>query len=57
MSSKQEATPMSRLISKVSRNTEADCFLDNPPFPLAGAALGLIAVVNVASVTATLLSI
>ena len=49
---------MSRLISKVShRHNEADCLLGNPPFPLAGAVLGLVAVVNVASVTAMLLSI
>jgi len=49
---------MSRLISKFSHQpTEPDWFLDNPPFPLAGAAIGLIAVVNVASVTAMLLSI
>jgi hypothetical protein len=47
---------MSRLISKV-RGAERDCFLDRPPFPLAGAALGLIAIVNVASVTAMLLTI
>jgi hypothetical protein len=53
-----EATPMSRLISKGSHHdAEADFFLDNPPFPLAGAAVGLIAVLNVASVTAMLLSI
>jgi len=49
---------MSRLIRKVShRQAESDGFLDRPPFPLAGAALGMIAVVNVASVTAMLLSI
>jgi len=49
---------MSRLISKVShRQPQPDCILDKPPFPLAGAALGMIAVVNVASVTAMLLAI
>jgi len=49
---------MSRLISKGSHHdSEADWFPDNPPFPFAGAALGLIAVVNVASAMAMLLSI
>ena len=37
---------MSGLIrSRPRRNSEPDTFLDNPPFPLAGAAVGLIAVV------------
>ena len=45
-------------ISKVlHRRTHADAYLDHPPFPLAGAALGLIAVVNVASTMAVLLTI
>jgi hypothetical protein len=43
---------MSRLISH-----RDEFFMDNPPFPLAGAVIGLIAVVNVASVTAMLLSL
>jgi hypothetical protein len=48
---------MSRFISKVSRrNSEVDGFIDNPPFPLAGAALGLLAIVNVVSVVTTLMS-
>ena len=34
-----------------------DEFLEHPPFPLAGALLGLIAVVNVASTTMMLLSL
>ena len=41
---------MSGLIrSRSRRNSEPDTFLDNPPFPLAGAAFGLIAITNVAS--------
>jgi hypothetical protein len=47
---------MSHLIAKVSfRRTERE-FLDRPALPLAGAALGMIAIVNVASVIATLLA-
>ena len=48
-----EATPMF-LISK--RPTHDD-FLDNPPFPLAGAAAGLIAVLNVTSTVMMLISL
>ena len=49
---------MSRLISKASHpDADHGPFTDNPPFPLAGAFLGLIAVVNVASATAMLLSL
>jgi hypothetical protein len=48
---------MSRLASMVShRRSQPDVFLDNPPFPLVGAALGLIVVVNVASTIAMLVS-
>jgi hypothetical protein len=49
-----EATQMSRFISKRAPHEE---ILDNPPFPLAGAVLGLLAVVNVASTMATLLAL
>ena len=53
-----EALPMSHLFTKLSlRRPEPEAFLDKPPFPLAGAALGMIAVVNVASAVATLLSV
>ena len=44
-------------ISKVlHQELEADTYLDRPPFPLAGAALALIAVMNVASAMAVLLT-
>ena len=39
------------------RDVEPDAFLVNPPFPLVGATLGLIAVVNVTSAMVTLLSL
>jgi len=49
---------MSDFISKVSRHRAGpDRFLDNRPFPLIGAAVGLIAVVNVVSAAAMLLSV
>ncbi len=49
---------MPLLIRKRSRNYfEPDDFYENPRFPLAGAALGLIAVVNVASAMAMLVSL
>ena len=41
---------MSRLLRKGSQaDFDRDGFMDNPPFPLAGAAVGLIVVTNIAS--------
>jgi hypothetical protein len=49
---------MSLLVSRSHRYSEPDdSFLDNPPFPLAGAAVGLVALVNVASTLVMLLSV
>jgi hypothetical protein len=48
---------MSLLVSRSRRYGQSDALLDNPPFPWAGAALGMIAVVNVASLVAMLLSV
>jgi hypothetical protein len=46
---------MSFLVSK--RNSHCDAWLDRPPLPWAGAALGFIAVVNVTSALVTLISL
>jgi hypothetical protein len=48
---------MSRISKVPHRPAEIDAYDDRPPFPLAGAVLGLIAVANLASTFAVLLTI